>query len=511
MKRILTIDRFSRRNFLQMAGAMTLYSGLSGPATAAAKFKRKNLEDGSAANDLASYKLAVEAMLKLPPDDPRNWYRMAVTHLIDCPHGNWWFFPWHRAYLGWFERTCRELSGDANFAMPYWDWTATPRIPAALFGNVLDPTTGSFLKDKSEFEAAYKPAISKLWDDTTSAQRLVLARRGYNKFDDIWNQLMANFVPRSQGRTLTESNPKLPTPDAVKLSVIDAGLAPKKYVATGATGFSAPEAPNHSIGSGDAIIEGLPHNMVHNDIGGNMPTFLSPIDPIFYLHHCNIDRLWDVWATVNKDTPTDALFKDEAFLFFVDEKGKPVTEVKTSHYVSIGAFDYDYQPGSGTASLVILAAGEEAIPSPRSASGKAGFTMDEAGTLVVPLVDNGKLLATPPIYDVMVISFQPPAHNAAAGVRFNVYLSPSELPSDLSVRADHYVNSVSLFGHSTDHSASPVSFTIPIREALERMAERGELGDKLSVSIIAEEIHAGTVTNRKLVTGQLLSVTFSNF
>ena len=38
------------------------------------------------------------------------------------------------------------------------------------------------------------------------------------------------------------------------------------------------------------------HNGLHGWIGGHMnnPT-ASPFDPIFYLHHCNIDRLWAMW------------------------------------------------------------------------------------------------------------------------------------------------------------------------------------------------------------------------
>ena len=62
-----------------------------------------------------------------------------MVHVLDCPHGNWWFLPWHRAYLGWFERICRELSGNQDFVLPYWDWTATPRVPAVMFEDVLDP------------------------------------------------------------------------------------------------------------------------------------------------------------------------------------------------------------------------------------------------------------------------------------------------------------------------------------------------------------------------------------
>lgn len=54
---------------------------------------------------LASYAKGVEAMLKLPADHPQNWFRNAFIHLMDCPHGNWWFYVWHRGYLGYFERT----------------------------------------------------------------------------------------------------------------------------------------------------------------------------------------------------------------------------------------------------------------------------------------------------------------------------------------------------------------------------------------------------------------------
>jgi hypothetical protein len=47
-------------------------------------------------------------------------------------------------------------------------------------------------------------------------------------------------------------------------------------------------------------IEGGPHNGVHNWVGGAMsdPT-ISPEDPIFWMHHANIDRLWNIWQGNN--------------------------------------------------------------------------------------------------------------------------------------------------------------------------------------------------------------------
>lgn len=46
----------------------------------------------------------------------------------------------------------------------------------------------------------------------------------------------------------------------------------------------------------EASFESAPHNPVHNIIGGWMADMSSPTDPIFYLHHGNVDRLWDAWC-----------------------------------------------------------------------------------------------------------------------------------------------------------------------------------------------------------------------
>ena len=42
-------------------------------------------------------------------------------------------------------------------------------------------------------------------------------------------------------------------------------------------------------------LETGPHNAVHRAIGGDMVTAASPTDPIFYMHHANVDRIWYEW------------------------------------------------------------------------------------------------------------------------------------------------------------------------------------------------------------------------
>jgi tyrosinase len=37
------------------------------------------------------------------------------------------------------------------------------------------------------------------------------------------------------------------------------------------------------------------HNRVHVWVGGSMSPLSSPNDPVFFLHHCNVDRLWAEW------------------------------------------------------------------------------------------------------------------------------------------------------------------------------------------------------------------------
>ena len=61
----------------------------------------------------------------------------------------------------------------------------------------------------------------------------------------------------------------------------------------------APTVYNFQRGTTNAYetkFESAPHNPVHNLIGGEMANMTSPLDPIFYLHHSNVDRLWHAWA-----------------------------------------------------------------------------------------------------------------------------------------------------------------------------------------------------------------------
>src|SRR2546421_6689544 len=135
-------DGVTRRRFIQTtvaaAGAAAFpFGSVIGQTTGSAKYTRYNVTSANGQKALASYAKGVTAMLKLPADHPQNWFRNTFIHLMDCPHGNWWFYVWHRGFLGYFEETIRNLSGDQSFAIPYWDWTTLPQIPDSMFDGVL--------------------------------------------------------------------------------------------------------------------------------------------------------------------------------------------------------------------------------------------------------------------------------------------------------------------------------------------------------------------------------------
>jgi tyrosinase len=67
--------------------------------------------------------------------------------------------------------------------------------------------------------------------------------------------------------------------------------------------FGGPIILNHPPGTSGEL-ENVPHNRVHGALGGAggfMGGFsTAPLDPMFWLHHCNIDRLWEVWVQRQK-------------------------------------------------------------------------------------------------------------------------------------------------------------------------------------------------------------------
>jgi tyrosinase len=493
---------FTRRYFLATAAAAAGATALpANPSRAAAKYTRYNVAGPQGQKMLASYAKGVEAMLKLPADHPQNWFRNAFVHLMDCPHGNWWFYVWHRGYVGFFERSIRALSGDDSFAMPYWDWTELPQIPDGMFDGVLTPAGKAFepyTGNLAVFTSFIKPALTGYWNALSQPQRDQLNVRGYQNLELLWNDV-TGYSPSAQAgisgnmayantcgaRYLSRDNPKLDAKTTYDVSkpVIIAGLLPINfYNAVNYLSFTSSKTPSHNTQPSGAtkfsVLEGFPHNKVHNYIGGvgpvdpgpygNMTNFLSPVDPIFFLHHANMDRLWDVWTRKQKalnlpwlpPQPDLKTLSDEPFLFFVDGKGSYVGPSKAGDYLSTDVFEYDYAPGFG----------EEVVQPPvaaltaRKAVAIKGSVRANGGSAVVPNAAIQSHLSDTEARPLFAEVTLPHPSGSSTAREFDVLVNAPAGVTQVGADSPYYAGTIAFFGSmmSGMKMSHDATFAVPL-------------------------------------------------
>ena len=285
---------FSRRDFLKGLGLTSLAVATGACESCYNQIKnrptRRNIAN-LAANDpiIQTYKDAVSAMKALPASDGRNWSKQAEIHNNHCVHGNWWFLPWHRAYLFYFEAICRKLTGNNNFALPYWNWTTTPSIPAPFWGNG-----------------------NPLFDNTRTATQTSVASASVVGASNITNNILSetNFI---------------------------------LFASAQAT------AQNQNIQYG--VLEGGPHNYIHGFVGGDMGNYMSPLDPVFWCHHNMIECLWVDW-NINKGNANtnDTNWSNFTFSDFVDADGNPVS-IQVATTLLMPLLSYQFEPCAPGATL----------------------------------------------------------------------------------------------------------------------------------------------------------------
>ncbi|WP_254772641.1 tyrosinase family protein [Nitrosospira multiformis] len=298
------------------------------------------------------------------------------------------------------------------------------------------------------------------------------------------------------------------TTKAVSLQTLLDALAPRDFLT-----FASPKTLGHSALTGFGVLEGQPHNRVHNCVGGIftdpkgnttnnggfMQANLSPVDPLFFLHHANIDRLWDVWTRKQLARGYPALpegadldaWSREPFLFFVDAKGKPVKKRTAGDYAAIGDFNYDYEPGSGEevvappmfASLMRTAVPSESTRAQISRSVVSGEQAASAiVTLPSPLLGLRAQAEAPQLYAKITLALPPLAHHHD----FAVMVDDGNSRTDPS--SPHYVGTLSMFGHHTIQA--PVTFTVPLSGTIEAMRQNAQLADSgaLNIRIVSERM-----------------------
>lgn len=292
----------SRRSFLKGATALTV-GALCAPHVSRAiaqtdpgylKVRRNASLMQPGDPFFSDYAEAVQALHDTRFEETGGWRVEALTHLDHCPHGAADFAAWHRHYITYFETLCGELIGKQDFALAYWDWTANMgRLPAPFFANGALNVT--FWNDPSD-------AQSSNWSPfpvTTVGTRALNVTTGLQ--DDPVRG--GAFTPEN-----IASIQRLPTFDFFQQR-----------------------------------LEGSPHNNAHVLTGGNnghMSSGMSPLDPAFWLHHCNVDRLWAEWQAAGNTVPDLSRNYDNQFLLADGSLATGVTANNARDFRALG-FTYD--------------------------------------------------------------------------------------------------------------------------------------------------------------------------
>jgi hypothetical protein len=103
-------------------------------------------------------------------------------------------------------------------------------------------------------------------------------------------------------------------------------------------GFTAESQPSDSyknqtiFSSFSSSLQGGAHNAGHRFVGGDMVETYSPIDPVFYLHHCMVDKVWADWFREHPSSTGSGL--NTSMRTFNGYPGFPNTTVDATDWVN---------------------------------------------------------------------------------------------------------------------------------------------------------------------------------
>jgi tyrosinase len=182
-------------------------------------------------------------------------------------HGGPVFLPWHRLYLLRLEQQLQRHSGDTDAGLPYWDW--------AVAGGDL-PTARQL--DHVLWTEAF---LGQPRGTVTTGPLAGHVVRIEERDDGLWS-IPARRIQRAAAVRVST----LPRSADVR-----AALDNDRYDR---------DPWDSSVLSHRNLVEGWVngprlHNRVHVWVGGDMLPGTSPNDPVFFLNHCNVDRIWESW------------------------------------------------------------------------------------------------------------------------------------------------------------------------------------------------------------------------
>ncbi len=421
--------------------------------------ERKNVYELPAGDTtLEWYSKAVVEMKSRPTTDPTSWNYQGAMHGFQanlpiwqgaaplpseseqrsywnrCQHGSWYFLPWHRMYLAYFEQivaqTIVDLGGPADWSLPFWNYSDTTNpdartIPPA-FTDPANSTNGLWISERNS--------------DTIPANYVTLGALGVFPY----------------------------TGDGI----------------TSELGFGGPRTAFSHSGRTHGRLEHLPHDMVHVAIGGAMgDPRTAALDPIFWLHHANIDRLWQVWLNQgNRANPGIAAWLNFGFNFH-DKDGnvQMLTCIEVEDTTNLlSGYEYQGVPSSvpETGMLADIEPPNE-MPLEVVAASNVAQPLSSKKTrlglgLQPPRNKRMKFMAAEEFSPVPESTFLHFENITGTGVppAYDVYLN---VPDDDGGKEAHYAGSLAFFGveeastPSDHHSGSGQHYALDVSELMSQL------------------------------------------
>ncbi|KAJ9365699.1 hypothetical protein DTO280E4_668 [Paecilomyces variotii] len=197
------------------------------------------------------------------------------------------FLPWHRGYVWLYESALRNECGYKG-AQPYWDW------PAYVQGG---------LENSTIFDGGPYSLGSNGRENDSCVYKGPF-RNYTSPFPKFPNSIIMDNIENNGSGTIPSWSFEY-RPNCFQRGLNDEALRLNNNYSCIADLLSQPtigDFQNYlSTREGDAHYG--PHGGGHVAMGGNgADLFTSPTDPVFFLHHAQVDRMWWMWQAIDLKT-----------------------------------------------------------------------------------------------------------------------------------------------------------------------------------------------------------------
>ncbi|KAI0377227.1 Di-copper centre-containing protein [Hypomontagnella monticulosa] len=273
-----------------------------------------------------AYTDAVLCLQKLPAKTPASvapgaksrYDDFVATHIQQTPfiHYTGTFLAWHRWFTFTYEQALKNECGYKG-AQPYWNWGLYAKDPASspifdgsaysMSGNgEFIPNKGPIVLTLGDFDPVYLPAGTGGGCVTSGP------------FKDMQVNLGPVSLPLNNGSVLTGTGLEY-NPRCLKRDI----SAKVNSAYANATSIVNLILKNKNVNDFQMVMQGVPgsgsigvHGGGHYTLGGDPAddVFVSPGDPVFYLHHGMIDLVWWTWQNLDYKNRRDAISGTGTFL-----------------------------------------------------------------------------------------------------------------------------------------------------------------------------------------------------